>query len=83
MEVDRFGPVPAYVQIADWLRSRIASGDIEPGNPVPSKRQLCAQLGVSGGTYDKAIGILKAEGLVRTARGFGHIVQAPDSSDDG
>ena len=71
MEIDRYSGTPAYVQIADWLRGRILSGEIGPGQPIPSKRQLRAQLGVSGQTVDKAVAVLRAEGLVRTVMGFG------------
>lgn len=77
MRIDRYSDRPAYVQIADWLRERIRSGEIAPGDPVPSKARVRSELGVGGETYDKAIRILKAEGLVRTARGIGHIVQPP------
>lgn len=78
MEIDRFSDVPAYRQIADWLRRRIESGDLPGGDPIPSKRQVRQQLGVSGLTYDHAIQILKDEHLVRTARGLGHFVTPED-----
>lgn len=39
--------------------------------PVPSKRTLMQTYGVAGGTIDKAIGILRGEGLVRTVIGRG------------
>lgn len=71
MEIDRFGPEPAYVQIANWLRQRITSGDLPPGTPIPSKKQIRQELGVAGQTVDKAVQILKDEGLVATARGLG------------
>jgi DNA-binding GntR family transcriptional regulator len=75
MEIDRYDQRPAYVQIADWLRSEIRSGAIEPGQAIPSKRIVRERLDVAGQTYDKAIAILKTEGLIRTMRGIGHIVQ--------
>ena len=77
MEIDRYSGVPAYVQIATWLRGQILSGEIGPDQPIPSKRQLRAQLGVSGQTVDKAVAVLRDEGLVRTAIGFGHYVVPP------
>lgn len=71
VSIDHDGDVPVYVQLADILRARIASGDLAPRRPVPSKRTLMQEYGVAGGTVDKAIGILKAEGLVRTVIGRG------------
>jgi GntR family transcriptional regulator len=72
MEIDRFGDRPAYVQIADWLREQITSGTYGPDDRLPSKKELRQQLGIGSETFDKAMRILRDEGLVRTARGLGH-----------
>jgi DNA-binding GntR family transcriptional regulator len=72
------GPVPVYIQLANLLRERIESGDLAAGTPVPSKRALRAEHGVSGETVDKAIGLLKADGMVRTVTGLGIFVQPRD-----
>lgn len=84
MEINRFDPRrPAYVQVADWIRGQIESGAIGPGEPIPSKRELRATFtdpqgqGISGGTVDKAVAILRDEGLVRTAWGLGIFVIPP------
>lgn len=52
-------------------RARIESGEIGPGRPLPSKKHLRQEHGVSGETVDKAIGMLRAEGLVVTVKGKG------------
>jgi GntR family transcriptional regulator len=71
VSIDHEGDVPVYVQLADILRARIESGELAPRRPVPSKRTLMQDYGVAGGTIDKAIAILRAEGLVRTVVGRG------------
>lgn len=71
VSIDHDGDVPIYVQLADILRARIESGELAPRRPVPSKRSLMQQYGVAGGTIDKAIAILREEGLVRTVIGRG------------
>lgn len=71
VSIDHDGDIPVYVQLADILRARIRSGELAPRRPVPSKRTLMQAYGVAGGTVDKAIGILRAEGLVRTVMGRG------------
>lgn len=71
VSIDHDGDVPVYVQLADILRARIESGELAPRRPVPSKRTLIQEFGVAGGTIDKAIGILRDEGLVRTVTGRG------------
>jgi DNA-binding GntR family transcriptional regulator len=71
VSIDHEGDVPVYIQLAGILRDRITSGELAPRRPVPSKRTLMQQYAVAGGTVDKAIGILRDEGLVRTVTGRG------------
>ena len=74
--IDHDGDVPVYIQLADILRARIEAGELAPKRPVPSKRSLMQEYGVAGGTIDKAIAILRGEGLVRTVIGRGIYVTA-------
>lgn len=76
VSIDHDGDVPVYIQLADILRARIEAGEIAPRRPVPSKRSLMQEYGVAGGTIDKAIAILRGEGLVRTVIGRGIYVTA-------
>src|SRR5215471_14209333 len=69
--IDHEGDVPIYVQLASVLRARIESGELPPRRAVPSKRMLMQEFGIAGGTVDKAIDILRGEGLVRTVTGRG------------
>ena len=77
VELDREGEVPISRQLAAILRDRIQSGDLAPGRPVPSKRALTQEYGIAGSTVDKAMAILKAEGLIRPAKGLGLFVVPP------
>ena len=69
--IDHDGDVPYYVQLAGILRAQIDGGEIRPHRPIPSKRYLTETHGVSAGTVEKALGLLKAEGYLRTVRGKG------------
>ncbi len=71
VSIDHEGDVPVYIQLADIVRARIESGELAPRRPVPSKRSLMQEYSVAGGTVDKAIAILRDEGLVRTVIGRG------------
>ncbi|MGR6922537.1 GntR family transcriptional regulator [[Actinomadura] parvosata] len=74
--IDREGPVPPYVQVANTLRQRIQSGEIPPGRRIPSLPELEAEFGVARDTLRKAVKVLKAEGLVETVTGMGvYVVQ--------
>jgi len=55
---------PAYQQVADDLRSQIASGDLAVGAPIPSTAQLSKRHGVSITVVRAAINQLRAAGLV-------------------
>jgi GntR family transcriptional regulator len=61
------GPVPKWQQIADIYRRKIASGELRPGDRVPSIRSISQEYGVALTTAQKVIEGLKSEGLIRTS----------------
>ncbi len=71
---------PAYAVIADKLRTLILSGDLRPGQRLPSEAELMAQFGFSRSTIREATRILASENLVVTTRGTtgGTFVAVPD-----
>jgi GntR family transcriptional regulator len=70
-------PTPAYLQIADVLRRRIADGDLPDGAPLPSVRGLVEEFGTAQGTVRQAVEQLKSEGLVIARQGSGTFVRKP------
>ena len=71
--VDRGAPDWPRNQAADELRRMITEGRIGPR--LPSQMALAEQLGVSPMTIQRALKILKAEGLVRSVPGLGTFVR--------
>jgi DNA-binding GntR family transcriptional regulator len=71
---------PPYLQLAAALRERIMSGDLRPGDALPSINRLAQETGLAKTTVQKAVGVLKDEGLVRGVHGWGVIVLDQDSS---
>lgn len=65
---------PRYSRIVDELRGRIESGDLKPGDRVPSTRDIVQQWGVAMATATKVISQLRDEGLVRATPGVGTVV---------
>ncbi|MBV9164305.1 MAG: FadR family transcriptional regulator [Pseudonocardiales bacterium] len=55
---------PAYLQVAEQIRAAILSGELAPGQPLPTERDLCAQFSVSRTTVREALRALQAQGLV-------------------
>jgi DNA-binding FadR family transcriptional regulator len=72
-------------QIADYLRSRILSGDLPDGAVLPKEVELRERFAVSKPTFREAMRILEAEGLTRVRRGNvgGVVVQRPTSRNVG
>ncbi|HEY1324314.1 MAG TPA: GntR family transcriptional regulator [Streptosporangiaceae bacterium] len=64
-----------YRAIAGELRARIASSQYAAGDRLPSEDALAAQFGVSRQTVNKALLVLRAEGLIRVERGIGTTVR--------
>lgn len=62
-------------QIADDLRRRIESGELRPGDVLPSERDLVAEYGTSKATARAAMDILRADGLTESKRGKGVFVR--------
>ncbi|GAA1737461.1 GntR family transcriptional regulator [Brachybacterium phenoliresistens] len=58
-------------QIHDQISGLIGSGQLAPGEPLPSVRQLAKDLAVAPGTVAKAYRSLEQEGLLTTRIGGG------------
>lgn len=63
-----------YEEIAESLRARIAAGEFEPGQTVPSGRDLAEQWSVSRATTVKAMDVLRSDGVVVAKQGTGFVV---------
>ncbi|MDX3534583.1 TetR/AcrR family transcriptional regulator C-terminal domain-containing protein [Streptomyces sp. MB09-01] len=69
--------VPRYSQIVAELRRRIETGELAPGDRVPSTREITRQWGVAMATATKVLSELRREGTVRAVPGVGTVVAAP------
>ena len=61
---------PIYRQLMDQLRRRVAAGQWQAGQELPSVRELALQLAVHPMTISKAYGLLETEGLLERRRGL-------------
>lgn len=69
---------PMYLQIMEQIKQRIAVGDWGEGQPIPSIRQLAADLQVSVITVKRAYYELEREGIIVTQHGKGsHVAPTP------
>lgn len=81
---------PAYVQVAEDLRSKIADGELPPGAQLPSNAQLREIYSVSNTVIRDAMNQLRRDGLVIGQQGKGVFVRStsaepptPDRALDG
>ncbi len=72
MGIDADSPEWPYQQVAERIRERIRAGELGPR--LPSYMTLAHQLDVSPMTVQRAIGVLRDEGLVVTYPGRGTFV---------
>lgn len=55
---------PVYMQVAEQLREAILDGRIEPGDPLPTERELAESFGASRASIREALRALQAQGLI-------------------
>ena len=67
-------PQPLYQQVVEQIRARILTGDLPAGTPLPSVRQLAADISASVITTRRAYLELEKEGLIITKPGLGTFV---------
>lgn len=66
---------PVYRQVANTIRKYLVDGALEPGDRLPTVRQLAADLAVNLNTIAKAYRVLEEEGWVSLKRGRGAVVR--------
>jgi DNA-binding GntR family transcriptional regulator len=65
---------PDYQRIANEIRAKISSGELKPGDRLPSISQLQKQYAVSAQPVKSALLVLQTEGLVEGHQGRGVFV---------
>ena len=76
-KLDRSLPVPLHFQIRASLIEMVERGEIEPGRPLPSERELAARYDVSLSPIRQAILDLVKEGVLYRRRGAGTFLREP------
>ncbi len=73
-------PRPIYKQICDQVVRGRALGTIQPGECLPSIRQLASELRVNPNTVKQAYRELERDGVVYVRRGQGTYLARPDAA---
>src|SRR5689334_22405784 len=70
---------PVYLQLVDQVKSAVASGAVQAGEPLPSIRPLAEELRVNRNTIAKAYAELEGQRVIETIAGKGCFVRASSS----
>ena len=73
---------PIYLQIVENYRMQIQKGILEPGEKLPSVRELASQLAINPNTIARAYRELEVEGWIASVAGKGSFVCGVPGGDD-
>jgi len=76
LSIDPQDPTPIYAQLERALRAGIATGRLEPGEQLPTVRQLAVELRVNANTVARVYAELERGGVIETRRGVGSFISA-------
>ena len=63
--------IPIYLQLRNQIVQGISTGQLSPGEQLPTVRTLALEIGINSMTVSKAYQILKQEGYITTDRRSG------------
>ena len=68
LKLDFSSEIPIYQQIRNQIVLGVASGELKPGEKIPTMRALADEAGINFMTVNKAYALLKQEGIIITDR---------------
>jgi GntR family transcriptional regulator len=77
---DLRGGTPIYLQVAERIKHSIATGELVPGQQLPTVRQLAHDLRVNFNTIARAYAVLDTAGIITTQQGQGTYVRERPNS---
>jgi GntR family transcriptional regulator len=78
IRLDFRSDMPIYLQIAEQIERLLLSGELKPGDQLPTIRQLASELAVNFNTVARSYRLLDESGLISTQQGRGtYILDRP------
>ena len=59
---------PVYLQIVRYFKEKIVNGELEPGEEIPSRRELANRMKVNPNTAQRAYKEMEEQGLIYTEK---------------
>lgn len=75
MIIDKTSDKQLYLQLYDYIKGEIASGNYKSGNKLPSKRKISENLGISINTINTALFLLEEEGYIKAKERVGYFIE--------
>ena len=63
-----------FLQIADSITEKVASGELASGEKIPSVRELASEMGVNPNTIMRTYSELQSMNIIENKRGIGYFV---------
>lgn len=76
-QLNRTIPLPLYYQLKQTILRQVQSGELSPGDVIPTEKELEARFGVSRITVRRALADLVSEGYLHRQSGKGTVVLHP------
>jgi len=76
VSIDSRDPTPIYAQLDRGLRAAIAAGRLQPGDQLPTVRQLAVELQINANTVARVYAELERARILETRRGVGSFIAA-------
>jgi GntR family transcriptional regulator len=73
--------IPRWVQVYEDIKIKIETGELAPGDQVPSVLRLQQIYGIATATGQKVHRALRKDGLIRTEPGMGSFVVHPPKTE--
>ena len=59
---------PVYMQVVDYFKKKMALGELQAGEEMPSRRELATELKINPNTVQKAFKEMEEQQLITTER---------------
>lgn len=79
MQIDKMSGKPLFEQVVLGVKEDVLRGILEPGDKIPSVREMATQLVINPNTISKAYKVLEEEDVIVTVRGKGTFVKQKDT----
>jgi GntR family transcriptional regulator len=74
ISIDERLPEPVFLQLSTQIRAAVKSGELKPDTPLPTIRQLAAELQVNPNTVAKTYRLLERDGVIETRGAKGSFI---------